>query len=83
MNVAFGRCIPDSCSEQDLSASMSYFMQKLTGFGTTLYVSSCHSQDEEIPYTAGEWSFISVCVLFGILIFTGTMIDISIKYLKA
>ena len=83
MNVAFGRCIPDSCSEQDLSASMSYFMQKLTGFDTTLYVSSCHSQDEEIPYTAGEWSFISVCVLFGILIFTGTMIDISIKYLKA
>ena len=58
-------------------------MKNIAGYNATLYSSSCHSQDEEIPYTAADWSFISVCIIFGLLIFTGTMIDISIKYLKA
>ena len=33
--------------------------------------------------TAADWTFVSVLVLFGLLIFTGTMIDISIKYFEA
>ena len=82
-SAAIGRCIPDSCSEEDLSNSFSYFFSELTGAPIPVFASSCHSEDEEIPLTTGDWSFVTILVLFGLLIFTGTFIDISIKYFNA
>ena len=52
-----GKCLPRVCTEQDVSNGASNFMMDLLGDdilsrGVTL---SCHSDDDEVEWTAGDW----------------------------
>ena len=81
--VSFGRCIPDTCSTTDLETSLQVFLNELNLKDLHPFVLNCHTADEEIPFTTADWVMISVVLLFSILIFIGTFIDLTIKYLDA
>lgn len=79
-----GKCLPHTCSEQDVSNGASNFMIDLLGDdilsrGLTL---SCHSVEDEIVWLTGDWVMIAVLVFFGILLLIGTLLDIGINILK-
>ena len=81
--MSFGRCIPSSCSEDDLKNGLENFFIE-TGYSTLKpIIYNCHTEDEEQEIEAADWVMISIIIAFAILITIGTIVDLSIKYLNA
>ncbi|XP_023337485.1 nose resistant to fluoxetine protein 6 isoform X2 [Eurytemora carolleeae] len=82
--MTLGRCIPDSCSEADLKASLAVFMNETQITGSP-YVLNCHSnspKDATKP-TTGDYFMFTIIGLFSIVIIIGTFIDLTIKFFQA
>ena len=79
--LSFGRCIPDSCSKEDLSNSLKYFLTR-NNITNHPYIANCHTTDETVPLDNADWGMIGIITFMAVLLTIGTFIDVTIKCLQ-
>ena len=80
--LSLTRCIPSSCSEEDLTNSLTYFLSN-NNFTASFNIKNCHVGGEEIPLDSADWAMITIIAIIGLLLAIGTFIDLTIKCLHA
>ena len=78
--LSFTRCIPSSCTEEDLTNSLKYFLTKMNVMNS-FSISNCHTADEEVPFDGADWVMIAIVLFIAALLTIGTFIDLTLKCL--
>ena len=77
-----GQCVPDSCSLGDMSLILSLYLYDGLGFYAAPASESCLTRDNSVELDSTDYTVISIIFAFGMLIFVGTIADMSIKHFK-
>jgi len=78
-------CIPSSCTEDDASLGMSYYLWETMnpneqGEVFVSYPLGCQSEDTEIELSDDDWVMAIVLIIFGLVISLATSLDMFIKF---
>jgi peptidoglycan/LPS O-acetylase OafA/YrhL len=82
--LSLGRCIPSSCSTEDVVEGFKGFFTASTGGNSSLValVQNCHFEEEEKTLHWDDWLMISIVLLFILIVSVGTLIDVALNHLK-
>jgi peptidoglycan/LPS O-acetylase OafA/YrhL len=73
-----GRCLPDACKGEDLSAAVGVFLagigKNFTNF--TARILDNHSPDDEVTFSAGDIVMLAVVTVMGVLVVVSTLLDL-------
>ena len=76
--LKFGRCIPSSCTIEDVHIGFSADWETLVpGSGLEVYADNCHSQEDHITLDSADWVMIITLGLLIIIVFLGTLVDMA------
>ena len=84
--IVHGKCIPSVCSDMDVYFGYhNFFINESVlghaGQNITAWAINSHTVDDKIDLEDGDWVMIAIFVVFGVLILTGTVIDVVLNIL--
>ena len=81
--ILLGRCVPSTCSKNDVEVGFNNFLRDLDAetagaiAGAVEFAAlNCHTVNDSVDLDAADYGMIIVIAFFGILLFTGTTIDV-------
>ena len=84
ISIRIGRCIPSTCTRDDIEIGFTSFLQEALNNKTYIgFAVECHIADEEIKMEADDWGFFGLLLVFAIIIALGTFVDITVTFFGA